>query len=226
MQGSNKVDVIAAVGGIVSLQAAVQAATELPAIKIPILFMEGRDFGIAHANISGGINLDIPTYNQDRVNALRSAPYNAKKIGLLVNDNAAMGRDEATGWDPNNWGPVQKVGMNQANSQINLPNAINALAAIADGIVVASDPFFTSKRNQLVALLNPTNKPVCYPFDNYRNAGGGAAGGRSLRFGVNLDDQYTALGMKAKSVLAALSTHPATIPNVGVDRIPNTAVPW
>lgn|SRR5262245_52561065 len=227
MDGSEKVDVIAA-GSLTCLQAAVQAAKEFEMagtpIKIPIVFIGDRI--IQHANISGGLHLDMSSFHRNRVDALRSPPYGATKVGLLVNGNAAVGSDEERGWDLT-WGPVQPVGRNEDNDHINLQQAIDQLlSAGANGIIIASDPFLTSKRKQLVSLLNRTDKPVCYPFDSYKDdvgPGQGPTTGKSLRFGVNLEDQYRALGTKAKRVLEAPA---GTIPDVGVDVIQSAAVHW
>jgi hypothetical protein len=225
----DQVQVLVTVGGVVSLQAAVQAATDLGNTTVPILFMVGREFGVTHANISGGINLDIPSYNSERVIALQNPPYNARvgRVGLLVNDNAVWGRDEKNAWNPS-WGPVKLVGETESNDKIDLPGAINALAAAADGIVISSDAFFTSKRILLVQRLNAKNMPVCYPFDSYRRPSSGviARPGKSMRYGVDLLAQYRALGLKAADALEAVIKNPGTIPNVGIATITNTPDHW
>ena len=232
MQGtavSPKVDVIVTAGGVVSLKAAVQAAKDLPNIKIPILFIVGRDLNdstVQHSNISGGINLDMPRYNADRVAAVRNRyPGEVTTVGLLVNLNAAMGPGEDAAWQQA-WGPTEPCGRNEDNDRINLQQAVANLAGKASAIVVSADPYFLSKRATLVAHLNNSGKPACYPFDEYRTAGPGTSPGRSMRFGVGLADQYKALGVKAKSVLAKLVSSPGTIPNEGVTQVQNTRVDW
>jgi hypothetical protein len=225
MNGRDKVDVIAATGGRTALQAVVDAANQMgSAVKIPIVFL--GDLEIAHSNISGGLVLEMPSYNGDRVTELRKPPYNATKVGLLVNLNAAGGPDEARNWNTS-WGPVQAVGGAEDNDNINFQQAISLLvAAGANGIVVAGDSFFTSKAASLVALVNNADIPVCYPFQSYKDAGPGAKRGKSMRYGVNLNTQYATLGGKVKAVIDALRANPGTIPSVGIDPIPSTIEHW
>jgi hypothetical protein len=213
MQSPDKVDVIAA-GSYTALQAAVQAANEMPSIKIPIVFI--GDKTSAHASVSGGINLQMPSFHGQRVAALRSR-YGAGMVGLLVNVKAGVGSDEQMNWDPT-WGPVEPV---QANNEAALRTAVDNLATSAQAIVVASDPYFTSKRNQLVEQLNTKNKPVCYPFECYKNdlrPGLSPRTGKSMLFGVDLLKQYKDFGGKAKRALAA---NP-----VGIDNVTSTATHW
>ena len=222
MQSPDKVNVIAA-GGYTALQAAVQAASEMPSIKIPIVFI--GDKTSAHTSVSGGINLRMPSFHAQRVAELRSR-YDARIVGLLVNVKAAVGSEEEQNWDPN-WGPVQPV---QANNEADLRTAVDNLATRADAIVVASDPYFTSKRNQLVGQLNTKNKPVCYPFESYKNdlqPGLIPRNGKSMRFGVDLLKQYKDFGGKAKQALDALAANPGQkIPQVGIDNVTSTATHW
>jgi hypothetical protein len=222
MQSPDKVDVIAA-GSYTALQAAVQAASEMPSIKIPIVFI--GDKTSAHTSVSGGINLQMPSFHGQRVAELRSPRYHARIVGLLVNVKAAVGSEEEKNWDPN-WGPVQPV---QANNEADLRTAVDNLATRTDAIVVASDPYFTSKRNQLVEQLNTKNKPVCYPFESYKTdlrPGLSPRNGKSMRFGVDLLKQYKDFGGKAKRALDALAANPGQIPQVGIDNVTSTATHW
>src|SRR5215510_1257160 len=220
MTGPDAVQVVAAVGGLTCLQAAVQAANET-ASRIPIIFISDKD--ITNPNISGGLVLQMPSYDPQRVEALRNR-YGATKVGLLVNLNAVIGPDEKNRWDIN-WGPVR--GVSGPNDHINLQQAITDLVGDgATGIVVASDSFFTSQAAPLVAHLNHTDKPVCYPFQSYKNTNPRPTTGKSMRYGVDLQDQYKALGKKARDVLNALIAHPGKIPNVGVDQITSTPDYW
>ena len=227
MVGPHKVDVIAATGGFTSLEATERAANET-GIAIPIVFL--GDKAIQHTNISGGRLVKMLSYHQQRVNELRDPRYNATRVGLLVNLNAGIGGEEDQSWNRVAWGPVHGVGRNEDNDRIRFRDAIRLLVNDgADGIVVASDSFFTSKKNQLVRELNDVIrssgvKAVCYPFDSYKDEN--PESGKSMRFGVDLAVQYRELGVKAKDVLAALRANPGTIPNVGIDPITSAAAHW
>jgi hypothetical protein len=214
---TNRVNLIVATGGIMALKAVINVATAMSSVKIPILFVSGVP-PLNHPNVSGGINLNMPTSNRQRVEAVRTK-YGlgaTAKIGLLANHTGAMGPIEGNGWDPA-WGAVVAVGQGtEENDGINFNQAVGQLAAVSAGIVVSGDPFFTSKRNRLVDLLNNTGKPVCYPFDVYLK---NATRGKSMRFGPDMTSQFKALGAKAKQVLAST----VQIPSVGVTSAQNTA---
>jgi hypothetical protein len=218
------VNVIVATGGVASLQAAVQAAKNNPHIKIPILYIVGLDLNdptVQHGNISGGINLDMPSYDAQRAAALRAAPYNATQVGLLVNLNAAMGPKDQGNWNQGQWGPVEPRGNGETNANIPLAQAIqNLINNGADGIVVSGDPYFTSRRHSLVPLLNNHNLPVSYPFDIYKKEN--PRPGKSMRFGPDLIAEYTTLGTMAGQVLASS----VQIPQVGKRTALNTPKAW
>jgi hypothetical protein len=223
----DRVDVLVATGGVASLQAAVQAAKNKPAIKIPILYIVGLDLNdasVQHENISGGINLNMPTYDAQRANELQ-AHYGATKIGLLVNGNARMGPEDKRIWQNGNWGPVEERGNGEKNANIPLAQAIqNLINQGVDAIVVSGDPYYTSKRNALVPILNSKNlKAVSYPFDIYKTQNPPPTSGKSMRFGPGLEKEYKNLGVKAYRVLCLLIN---PIPKVDVDKAPNNAVYW
>jgi hypothetical protein len=197
----------------------------LPAKKISILYIVGSDLGnstVTHPNISGGINLDMLKYNAKRVTTVQGH-YHVQKVGLLVNDNAAMGPSEHSG---RNWtgGAVEaRGGPNETNANIPFAKAITDLVNDgAEAIVVASDPYFTSQRQTLQPLLNKTNLPVCYPFSIYKP---GATPNKSMLYGVDLSAQYQALGTLTKQVLSSISST-NQIPNVGVTTVVNMASYW
>jgi hypothetical protein len=90
---------LVATGGVVTLKAAVDISDVKN--KVPILFLVGNDAGITHDNISGGMYLNMPSYNKDRVDAIRAAYLGGKKdpVVLFVNKNSAMAEEEIKLWN-------------------------------------------------------------------------------------------------------------------------------
>ncbi len=74
-----------------------------------------------------------------------------------------------------------------------------AFAALARqhvaAVVVASDPFFDTRRNQIIALAARQKLPAIYHFREYALAGG------LMSYGVSLDEAYRALGGYAARIL-------------------------
>jgi len=198
------VQAVVAVGGIVSLAAAVEAADAVGS-DISILYLVGRDSGILHDNIVDGVNLDakgIMTDNKSRVDAIWNKFFGGdktKKIGLLINDNSSMGPWEAQNkWDSVNWGPVLNPWPGTGNDKIDFDKIdLTGVAAV----VVGGDPYFANKRKALVKRLETIGKPVCYPFETYTEY----ATSNYIWVGPNLEAAYLELGQKTKAVLDNLA---------------------
>jgi len=185
----DKVKVIVAAGGLTCGQAVVQAVDKFEhdnkvRIDIPILFL--GDKNIPHKNVWGGIILRMQAHHPHRKQALED--MGANRVGLLVNLNAAVGRDEDKDWEHQGWPDEPVGGAGTDNGSINLAGALDDLVNVqgVDGIVVASDPYFTSLREELVDSLNKRDRvtAVCYPFDIYRDGLPDRA--KSICYGIRL----------------------------------------
>jgi putative tryptophan/tyrosine transport system substrate-binding protein len=69
----------------------------------------------------------------------------------------------------------------------------------ADALVVATDPFFITARDQLVALINLHAVPAIYPFREDTVAGGLISYGASNRDGYRLVGGYTGRILSGKN---------------------------
>jgi putative tryptophan/tyrosine transport system substrate-binding protein len=83
-----------------------------------------------------------------------------------------------------------------ASSERDIDNAFRTLIARqAAGLLVAADPFFNSRREQLVALATYHGIPAIYEFREYALAGG------LMTYGTSITDSYRQAGVYAGRVL-------------------------
>jgi len=71
----------------------------------------------------------------------------------------------------------------------------NAVAERADAILVSADPFFSTRRDQIVALAARHALPAAYPWREYVESGG------LMSYGPNLMDAYYQNGVYAGRIL-------------------------
>ena len=83
-----------------------------------------------------------------------------------------------------------------ASSERDIDNAFRTLIARqAAGLLVAADPFFNSRREQLVALATYHGIPAIYEFREYALAGG------LMTYGTSITDSYRQAGVYVGRVL-------------------------
>ena len=100
-----------------------------------------------------------------------------------------------------------KLNVLNASSEDDLDTAVASVAQLRAGaLIVASDPFFISRRGQLVALLAHHAVPAIYQFREFAAAGG------LMSYGNNLADTYRQVGVYAGRILKG--EKPATLPGV------------
>jgi putative tryptophan/tyrosine transport system substrate-binding protein len=206
---SRQVAVIAAVGGPSSGQAA-KAATA----TIPIVFISGADpvqeglvasLNRPGGNVTGVAPL-LPAMEGKRFGLLHDVVPNAPLIGVLLNPAAASYLDRETS-------DVQEaaraVGQRLLILRASTEEAIEAAFAIAveqraGGLLVAADPFFVSRREQIVALAARYAIPAIYEVREYAAAGG------LMTYGINIGDAYRQVGSYVGRILKG--EKPANLP--------------
>ena len=100
-----------------------------------------------------------------------------------------------------------KLNVLNASSEDDLDTAVASVAQLRAGaLIVASDPFFISRRGQLVALLAHHAVPAIYQFREFAAAGG------LMSYGTNLADTYRQVGVYTGRILKG--EKPANLPVV------------
>jgi putative ABC transport system substrate-binding protein len=171
---------------------------------IPIVFVVGFDpVGVglvASLNRPGGnatgVTLISPQLGQKRVEILHELAPKASIIGMLVNPLSPDTVPEIGSVQ----GAVQALGLQLTMFNAStLPEIDTAFDVIAsqrpDGLIVATDPFFVNRRDQIVARTTILKIPTVYPFREYAMSGG------LISYGTNLANAYRQAGIYAGRIL-------------------------
>lgn len=204
-----KVDVIAAVSGDVSIRAASNAN---PAI--PVVFITGSDpvetglvasFARPGGNITGFSMISNELMSK-RFELLAELVPKISVLALLVNPNYHSATEGTI--------PLVQRAASSKGMQLHVVNAGKtddfepAFAFIAqhkvDALVVGTDPFFTSRREQIVALASHYAVPAIYEWQEFAMAGG------LISYGTSLTSLYHDAGVYAGKVLKG--SKPADLP--------------
>jgi ABC-type uncharacterized transport system substrate-binding protein len=193
------VDILITVGGEPAALAAKSATS-----TIPIVFMVGRDpveLGlVASYNRPGGnatgINLLNETIEPKRVGILRELLPQAQAVAVLINPMfppaEMQGRDiEAA---------ARTFGMQthifRARTDGEIESAFQSITRQQiPALIVATDPLFVSRRDNLIALSESHKVPTMYGFRDIALAGG------LISYGVSLPEAYRQVGYYAGRIL-------------------------
>jgi putative ABC transport system substrate-binding protein len=203
-----KVDVIVAQGGNLPALAAKSATS-----TIPIVFASGGDpvgDGLVASLARPGGNLTGVSFlgaelNPKRLELLSELVPQAGVIALLVNPNFSSAerimRDvqeaaRAKGVQL----PILKAG---TESEIDAAFAI-LVQLHAGALVVSGDPFYSSRRDQLVALASRHAVPAIYDFRVFPASGG------LISYGASLTSAYRQVGIYVGKILKGAK--PADLP--------------
>ena len=206
-----KVDVIVARGDPAALAAKEATST------IPIVFNAGADpvlQGLVTSLARPGGNLTGVTFfasdlGPKRLELLSELVPQAKMIALLVNPIPNVPATESGIRDlqeaarPN----ALQLHILKASTESEINAAFAALVQRpADALVVFPDPFFSSRREQLVALAARHAVPAIYEFPEFATAGG------LISYGASLSAVLRQMGIYAGKILKGAK--PADLPVV------------
>jgi putative tryptophan/tyrosine transport system substrate-binding protein len=204
-----KVDLIATSGGDLVALAARNATS-----TIPIVFIGGSDpverglvasLARPGGNVTGFSSLLVELLPK-RLELLSELVPQARVIALLVNPNSASAAARITREVQDAAGtrgmqlPILKAG---TENEIDAAFA-TLLQLHADGLVVSSEPFFTSRREQLVGLAAHHAVPAIYALREF------AASGGLISYGPSVTSTFRQLGIYAGRILKGAK--PADLP--------------
>jgi putative ABC transport system substrate-binding protein len=204
----SQVAVLAATGGDPAVLAA-KAATS----TIPIVFTTGGDpvaLGhVASLNRPGGNVTGVAIFTSNlgakRLGLLRQLLPKVDAVGVLANptysDAAAQLKDvEAAAASLN----VRLIVTNASADRDFAPAFTLLLQERAGALLVAADPFFNTRRDQIVALAARHAIPAIYEWREYAIAGG------LMSYGTSLTDSYRQAGIYVGRMLKG--EKPAELP--------------
>jgi len=197
---SRRVSVIVATGGLPAALAAKRATA-----TIPIVFTMGSDpvkFGVVPSlNRPGGnmTGVTLFTYLLDakRVELIHELVPGASMIVLLVNPNSpAQARTQSGDVEV----AARQLRLQLMKLEASTENEIDeAIAKIAElkgsALIVSSDSFFLSRREQLVTLITRHAIPTIYEFRQFAEAGG------LMSYGSDIVDTYRQAGVYVGKIL-------------------------
>ena len=195
-----QVAVLATTGGTVSARAAKAATT-----TIPILFVAAdpvRDGLVASLNRPGGNVTGVSVFSAElapkRLQLLRELVPKAGKIAALTNPASMDEADE-----------MKRAGLPLLTITVETesdfePAFIRAAQQGVEALLVTADPFFNTRRAQIVALATRHSLPAAYPWREYVEAGG------LMSYGTSLPGTYRQVGQYVSRVLKG--DKPADLP--------------
>jgi putative tryptophan/tyrosine transport system substrate-binding protein len=207
----HRVNVLVAVGGDASARAA-KAATS----TIPIVFTISGDpvaAGLVQSinrpggNATGCIVFSTGELDAKRLDFMSEMVPGASVFGILVNPKYPPATNQARELEA----AATKIGRSilivEASDDAELEIAFVALLHKRVGaIVVASDPFFDSRRARLIAFAAENRLPGIYQFRDY------AVDGGLISYGPSITDTYRQVGIYAGRILKGAS--PSDLPIV------------
>ena len=195
-----RVNVLVAVGGDASARAA-RAATS----AIPIVFTISGDpveAGLVESinrpggNATGCIVFSTGELDAKRLELLREIVPGGSVIGVLVNPKYPPARNQGHALEA----AATKIGRTifivEASDDAELEAAFAALLQKrVGGFVVASDPFFDSRRARLISFAAENRLPGIYQFRAY------AVDGGLISYGPSITETYRQVGIYAGRIL-------------------------
>ena len=202
-----QVDVIVATGGAPAI------AAKTAATKIPIVFSSGGDpvaLGlVASLNRPGGnatgVNMFTSELGPKRLGLLRELVPTAALTAVLINPKGHSSEEQLKDVHEAARAVDQQIHILHASSEPELDTAFATLPSLRAGaLLVGSDPYFNSRRDQIIALAARYAIPAIYEWREFAMAGG------LMSYGTSITNTYRQVGLYTGRVLKG--EKPADLP--------------
>jgi ABC-type uncharacterized transport system substrate-binding protein len=204
---NRRVTVIAATGG--NAARAAKAATA----AIPIVFSSGGD-PVALGLVSSlarpggnatGVNMFTSVLEPKRLGLLRELVPAPQLIAVLANPNSPNIDTQLKDLQAGARTVGQQIHILQATNELEIDTAFATVARLrAEALLVGSDPYFNSRRDQIVALAAHHAVAAIYEWREFAFVGG------LMSYGTNLAESYRQVGIYTGRVLKG--EKPADLP--------------
>jgi putative ABC transport system substrate-binding protein len=210
-----RVDVIVATGGSGAAATAATAA-------IPIVALSGGDPVeeglVASLNRPGGnvtgVALFASSLGPKRFELLRELVPTAKLIAVMANPTNPPGNADRRDVEAAARAIGQRIIVLEASGESDFEPAFTAMVRQrADALLVMADPFFNSRRKQLVALVAQHAVPAVYEWREFAEAGG------LMSYGSSITEAQRQIGLYTGQILKG--TKPAELPAVKIELVIN-----
>jgi putative ABC transport system substrate-binding protein len=207
---NRQVAVLVGVGGDVSALAAKRATS-----TIPIVFGTGSDpikAGMVESlarpgGNATGYSLLTNQMEPKRLNMLHDLVPGAAVIGVLLNPNFPPAARQLQDLEEAARTIGQKLFVSKASNDVALNAAFTSLVQQrVEALLVAADPYFDTRRDEIIAFANQNRLPAIYQFREYAIAGG------LISYGPSITDLYRQAGIYAGRILKGAK--PADLPVV------------
>ena len=195
-------------GGPPAAQAAKSATS-----TIPIVFTSGDDpvqVGlVASINRPGGnitgVHIFFSELESKKLGLLRELVPQAGVIAALVNPSFASAGRQTTELQAAARKLGQQIKIINASNEHELDTAFASMAQLrVDAMIVAADPFFSARRNQIVSLAARYAIPAVFEQRAFAGAGG------LMSYGTNIEYSYRQAGIYTGRILKG--EKPADLP--------------
>ena len=202
------VNVIVAAGGIPSARAAKNATSRIPMVFTAVADPVGAGVVASLARPGGnltGVSIMTTELTSKRLELLSEVVPQIRVVALLVNPNVADA--EPTIRDAQEAARTKGLELSilRASTEGEIDGAFAGLVQLhADALLIGADPFFLSRRDQIVALASRYAAPSIYEQREYVAAGG------LISYGSSLAAAYREAGISVGKILNGAK--PADLP--------------